>query len=91
MLLVRSQVRAIFCERLLLRHLWPAEKLAAALYPLTLVGDLPAFVGGEPFLFYLGEALVMPARKPVLHRRMHRGGVVHKGVIEVKENSTDHA
>ena len=91
MLLVRGQVRAIFCERLLLRHLWPAEKLAAALYPLTLVGDLPAFVGGEPFLFYLGEALVMPARKPVFHSCMHGSGVVHEGVIKVEENSADHA
>ncbi len=91
MLLVRSQVRAIFCERLLLRHLWPAQKLAATLHSLALVAYFATLVRGEPLPFYFGKTLLMPARKPVLHRRMHRGGVVHEGVIEIEENGADHA
>ena len=91
MLLVGGQVLGIFRQRLLLRHLWAAQELAAALHPLALVGDLAALVGGEPFPFNLREALVVPARQPLLDGRMHRGGVVHEGVIEIEENGADHA
>ena len=88
--LVGGQVRVVFCQRLLLRHVRPAQELAAAPYALALVADLTALVGGEPFLLTLGEALLVTSRKPVFYSRMHGGGVVHEGVIEVEENGADH-
>ena len=90
-LFVRGQILGIFRQCLLLRHLRAAQELAAALHSLTLVGDLAALVGGEPLLFDLREALMVPARQPLLDGRMHRGGVVHEGVIEIEENGANHA
>lgn len=89
-LFIGGEIRVIFRQCFLLRHLGPSQELAAALHPLALVADLAALVSSEPFLFNVGEALQMPARKPLLDGRLHCRSVVHEGVIKIEKNSANH-